>query len=165
MPGNKRKIGVILLVCIFVIVIDQFSKILFSIILPLNKSIPVIGNFFHLTLIHNTGIAFGILKDSSRVILIVTIVGLALISYSLKKDLLNYRYSIGEKAFLIRRIAIGFIIGGAIGNMIDRIHLGYVIDFLDFRVWPVFNFADSFITIGAVLLFFNLFIPSNLKKV
>ena len=151
----------IVLICILVTVIDQLSKFFLSNNLAINKSVPVIKNFFHLTLIHNTGIAFGVLKGSSNVILIVTLIGLVLIIYSLKKDFLVDKNLLSQKFLLVRKIAIGFIVGGAIGNMIDRIFFGYVIDFLDFRVWPVFNLADSFITIGAVILFWNLFIPSK----
>lgn len=165
MSGSKRKIGVIVPICIFVIIIDQLSKILFSKILALDKSVPIVNNFFHLTLIHNTGIAFGVLKNSSKVILVVTIIGIVLIIYSLKNDFLAYKYCLSRRALIIRKIAIGFILGGAIGNMIDRIRLGYVVDFLDFRIWPVFNFADSFITIGALILFWNLFITKKTEKV
>ncbi|MBL7130698.1 MAG: signal peptidase II [Candidatus Omnitrophica bacterium] len=154
----------IVLIGILVVVFDQLSKILFSHILPLDKTIPVIKNFFHLTLIHNTGIAFGVLKGSSKTILIVTIIGLGLIIYSLKKDFLTFKHSLSPKTLFIRKMAIGFIIGGAVGNMIDRLRLGYVVDFLDFRIWPVFNLADSFITIGAVILFWNLFICDKLSK-
>ncbi len=113
---------------------------------------------------YNTGIAFGILKGSANLILIVTIIGLALISYSLKKDFLKDRHSLTAKELFIGRIAIGFVLGGAIGNMIDRLRLGYVIDFIDFRIWPVFNLADSFITIGAIILFWKLFIYNTKNK-
>ncbi|MFC1646310.1 signal peptidase II [Candidatus Omnitrophota bacterium] len=164
MPRGKRKIGVIVPIGILVVVLDQLSKLIFSRILPFNYSIPVIENIFHLTLIHNTGIAFGALRGNSKTILIVTLIGLGLIVYSLRKDLLNLKYSLSPNTLFIRKLAIGFIIGGAIGNMIDRIRLGYVIDFLDFRIWPVFNLADSFITIGAVILFWNLFISDKLAK-
>ena len=155
----------IFLICILVIVFDQLSKVVLSSILTLNQSISIINNCFHLTLIHNTGIAFGMLKGSSNIILIVTIIGLILIARSLKNDFLKDNL-VNKKVLFIRKVAIGFILGGAIGNMIDRFRVGYVIDFLDFRIWPVFNLADSFITIGAVILFWNLFIPSKklLKK-
>lgn len=149
----------IVLVCMLVVITDQLSKLIFSGILPLNSTIPLIKNFFHLTLVYNTGIAFGMLKGNSRPILIITIIGLALIIYSMKKDLLENSASLSKRKLWLLKIAIGFILGGAIGNMIDRIRFGYVIDFLDFRVWPVFNFADSFITIGAVVLFWILFMP------
>lgn len=150
----------IFLICILVIVFDQLSKVVLSSILTLNQSISIINNCFHLTLIHNTGIAFGMLKGSSNIILIVTIIGLILIARSLKNDFLKDNL-VNKKVLFIRKVAIGFILGGAIGNMIDRFRVGYVIDFLDFRIWPVFNLADSFITIGAVILFWNLFIPSK----
>ncbi|MFH1621925.1 MAG: signal peptidase II [Candidatus Omnitrophota bacterium] len=154
----------IILSGILVFVFDQLSKIILSKTLSLNQSLPVIKNFFHLTLIHNTGIAFGILKDSSKTILIVTIVGLGLIMYSVKKDLLGLESFNNAKSLFLKKIAIGFIVGGALGNMLDRLRLGYVVDFLDFRIWPVFNLADSFITIGAVILFWYLFISDCVGK-
>lgn len=147
----------IVLVSILVVTVDQLSKLFFSNYLPLNKSIPIIKNFFHLTLIHNTGIAFGVFKGGSKIILVVTLIGLALIVYSFKRDFLNHKSPLSKKSLFVRKLSIGFILGGAIGNMIDRIRFGYVIDFLDFRIWPIFNFADSFITIGAIILFWKLF--------
>ncbi|MDD5292207.1 MAG: signal peptidase II [Candidatus Omnitrophica bacterium] len=155
----------IIIVCILVIAVDQLSKSFFSNTLTLNQSIPIIKNFFHFSLVHNTGIAFGILKNSSNLIMAVTAAGLVLIGYSLKKDFLGDKHSLAPRELIIRKISIGFILGGAIGNMIDRLRLGYVVDFIDFRVWPVFNFADSFITIGAVILFWKLFIHSRKSKV
>ena len=151
----------IFFIAILVVVFDQVSKLLFSRNLPLNSSIPVIKDFFHLTLVHNTGIAFGALKDNSKIILLVTVVGLGLIIYSMKKDLLTSKHALGSKALFIRKLSLGLILGGALGNMIDRLRFGYVIDFLDFRIWPVFNLADSCITIGAVILFWNLFISQK----
>ena len=114
---------------------------------------------------HNTGIAFGILKGSSNIILAVTVIGLALIVYSLRKDFLNGKDCLGVRELLVRKITIGFILGGAIGNMIDRVRFGYVIDFIDFRIWPVFNLADSFITIGAVVLFWKLLVTGKKERV
>ncbi|MDD5617579.1 MAG: signal peptidase II [Candidatus Omnitrophica bacterium] len=154
----------IVIIAILVVLVDQLSKFFFLNNISLNQSIPVIKNLFHFTLVYNTGIAFGILKGSSNLILIVTVAGLALIGYSLKKDFLGDKHSLAKKELLIRKIAIGFILGGAIGNMIDRLRFGYVIDFIDLRVWPVFNLADSFITIGAVILFWKLFINSVKNK-
>lgn len=151
----------IFFIAILVVVFDQVSKLLLSRNLPLNSSIPVIKDFFHLTLVHNTGIAFGALKDNSRIILLVTVVGVGLIIYSMKKDLFTPKLTLNSKTLLIRKLSIGFILGGAVGNMIDRLRFGYVVDFLDFRIWPVFNLADSCITIGAVILFWNLFISQK----
>ncbi len=153
----------IVLIGILVVICDQSSKFAFSHILRFNESIPVIRNLFHLTLIQNTGIAFGMLRGNSRTILIITIVGLGLVIYSLRRDIFNFK-TLSPKTLFIRKMSVGFIVGGAIGNMIDRLRLGYVIDFLDFQIWPVFNFADSFITIGAVILFWNLFISDKIAK-
>jgi signal peptidase II len=163
-PGKKRKTNVIIIICILVVVFDQLSKSFFSQNLTLSQSVPIIKNIFHFTLVHNTGIAFGILQGSLNVILVVTAVGVVLMTYSLRKDFLKQDKSFGYRELLIRRIAIGFILGGALGNMIDRLRLGYVIDFIDFRVWPVFNLADSFITVGAVILSWKLFIRPKTKK-
>jgi signal peptidase II len=164
-PGNKRKTSVIVIICILIVAIDQLSKIFFSNNFSLNQSIPIVQNIFHFTLVHNTGIAFGILKGSSSIILAITIIGLALIGYSLRKDFLKEGDYLNRWELLVRKIAIGFILGGAMGNMIDRIRFGYVIDFIDFRIWPVFNLADSFITIGAVVLFWKLFVTGKKERV
>ncbi|MFC1754336.1 signal peptidase II [Thermoproteota archaeon] len=156
----------IVIVVILIVALDQLSKIFISNTLTLNQSFPVIRDFFHVTLVHNTGIAFGMLKGNSTIILIVTIVGLAIIAYSLRKDLLaNHCLSDWKKIPAIDKLAMSLILGGAIANMIDRIRLGYVVDFLDFRIWPVFNIADSCITIGAFILIWKLIIPSKIKKI
>ena len=151
----------IVFISILVVLLDQLSKILFTKILTPYHSIPIIKEFFHFTLVQNTGIAFGMFKGSSTVILVVTIIGVVLIIYSLRNDL----WVIRSKGLpFTDKLAMGFILGGAIGNFIDRIRLGYVIDFLDFRIWPVFNLADSFITIGAVILLWKTILPSKFQK-
>jgi len=154
----------ILLITIIVVLLDQLSKFYFLNKLFLNQSVPVIQNIFHFTLVHNTGIAFGFLKNSSKLILLITIVGIALIVYSIKNDLLSKNVNMDKRGWVVKSASISFILGGAIGNMIDRIRLGFVIDFLDFRVWPVFNLADSFITIGAVMLLSILFLGPQDSK-
>ncbi len=105
---------------------------------------PVLPGIFHLTLIHNTGVAFGLLKGSG---LLVTLGTLALILW------LCWFLARGS-AFKgpLFTLGVGLVLGGAIGNLIDRLRVGAVIDFLDFRIWPVFNVADSCITIGAILM-------------
>jgi len=153
---------VIFLVTVLVIIFDQLSKFILSNYLTLYKSVPVIKNIFHLTLVHNTGIAFGMFKGNSGIILLVTILGLIIIIYYLKKDFFSNSHHARIPFF--DKLSVGFILGGAIANMVDRIRLGYVIDFLDFRVWPVFNLADSCITIGAVILIFKTFFPIKSKN-
>ncbi len=130
-----------------VIIVDRLSKSFFSKILSYGESIPVIRNIFHFTLVHNTGIAFGLFRDQGLVFVIIPIIAIILLVFNLyyfqqNKEVLSQRYI----------VAFSLILGGAVGNLIDRIVYGYVIDFIDFRIWPVFNIADSAITIGAVVI-------------
>lgn len=130
---------------------DRMTKVVFSNILQLGESIPVITNVFHFTLVYNTGIAFGLFKNQGIVFVIIPIIAIALLVYNI-----YYYQKMGE---LSRMYIIGFslILGGAIGNLIDRMMFGHVIDFIDFQVWPVFNIADSAITVGAVIILWTCF--------
>ncbi|OGX45329.1 MAG: signal peptidase II [Omnitrophica WOR_2 bacterium RIFCSPLOWO2_12_FULL_51_8] len=125
-----------------VLFLDQSSKFLISRNLFLHQSIPVIRGVFHLSLVHNRGAAFGMLKNQLWLFILASVSAVILASFGLKSG----------KRPRIYRVSLALILAGAIGNLIDRVSCGYVIDFLDFRVWPVFNLADSAITIGAVLL-------------
>lgn len=118
-------------------------------------SLPVIPRIFHLTLVHNTGAAFGILKGGTFLLAGVTIFCLVAIFVLLNNKKLWSRFFAGplDNWFVL---AFGLILGGACGNLLDRLHFSYVIDFLDFRIWPVFNLADSAITVGGVILFFKI---------
>jgi len=139
-----------------VALVDRLSKIFFSRLLDLNESISIIKNVFHFTLVHNTGIAFGLFKDQGWVFVIIPLILTALLVYNI------YYYRHSESLTRIYITAFALILGGAIGNLIDRIAFGYVIDFIDLRVWPVFNIADSAITIGAAVILFKC-IPSSSK--
>ena len=147
---NKNRSYFDILICLstvtVVVLADRFTKILFSNILQLGESLPVIKKIFHFTLVHNTGIAFGLFKDNGFVFLIIPIIAVVLLGYNL-----YYYHKVGELDHLY---VLGFslILGGAIGNLIDRITLGHVIDFIDLRIWPVFNVADMAITIGACIV-------------
>ena len=114
--------------------------------IDLHESIKVIKNFFYLTYTRNTGAAFSILEDGRILFLVVTVIALLFINkYMNKEDIKG-----------IDNIIYGMIIGGILGNLLDRIVYGYVIDFLDFKIfgynYPVFNLADTFIVVGAILL-------------
>lgn len=122
--------------------LDQLSKFIITKTLSLHQSYPIIKGIFHLTLIHNKGAAFGILKNQIPLFILTSLVAVILICIDLKAN----------KHKKIYRIALSLILAGALGNLIDRLSLGYVVDFLDLRIWPVFNLADSAITIGAILL-------------
>lgn len=131
------------IVVIAVLVADRVTKVLcLQYLVPLG-TVPVINGVFHLTYVENTGAAFGMLQGKNwffiPAVILVSIVLVYLI-WSMK-DASRYM-----------RISLALILGGAIGNLIDRLWLGYVVDFLDFRVWPVFNVADSCVVVGAVLL-------------
>ena len=127
-----------------ILILDQISKFYISSALSLGQSIPVVRDIFHISLVYNTGAAFGLFKNQKIFFIILTA---AVVMYIIR-DLFFHgsRYSLG------RRVALGLILGGAAGNFVDRLRLGYIIDFLDFRVWPVFNLADSAITVGIIIL-------------
>ena len=129
-----------------VVLADRLTKIFISGFLDLNESIAVIPRILHFTLVHNTGIAFGFFKDCGMVFIIIPVILTGLLIY----NVCYYRHSPQLSRTYI--VAFSLILGGAIGNLIDRIFLGYVVDFIDFRVWPVFNVADSAITIGAMII-------------
>ena len=137
----KNKYITIFSTALIIIIIDQLSKFLVKTNFELSQTLPLISNIFHLTYIHNSGAGFGILQQQRWVLIFVSIIVIGFILYYLDK--------INGKEILLQ-LLFGFILGGTIGNLIDRVIYGYVVDFLDFRVWPVFNFADSFVTIGVI---------------
>lgn len=128
------------IIVLTILSLDQLTKFLVTQNLSLNQSVPVIKGIFHLSLIHNRGAAFGVLRNQVPLFIFTSIFAVILIFLNLKNGKRFYKFS------------LSLILAGALGNLIDRLFLGYVIDFLDFRIWPVFNIADSAITIGAVLL-------------
>jgi len=129
-----------------VVLLDRLTKNFFSGFLDLNESIAIIPHILHFTLVHNTGVAFGFFKDCGAVFIIVPVILTGLLIYNI------YFYRHSPHLSRIYVVAFSLILGGAIGNLIDRITLGFVVDFIDFRIWPVFNVADSAITIGAAII-------------
>jgi signal peptidase II len=140
---KNKKLQVVFLSALFVILLDQLSKLAVTRHLKLNESIPVIDNIFHITYITNTGSVFGILKGWQLPLIFFTLIVIGFVLFSIDK--------IKEKQRTLQ-VFVGFILGAAIGNLIDRLAFGYVIDFLDFRIWPIFNIADSFITLSVIFL-------------
>lgn len=139
----------IFVIALIIVLLDQSAKFFVSKILLYKQSIPVIKGVFHITLIHNRGAAFGILKNQVPLFIFTSIFAIILIYISLRNG--------HNKRLSLYSVSLTFILAGAIGNLIDRVFFGYVIDFLDFRVWPVFNIADSAITLGAILLGWSIF--------
>ncbi|MCX7661597.1 MAG: signal peptidase II, partial [Candidatus Omnitrophica bacterium] len=116
-------------------------------------SIPIIKNIFHITLVYNTGTAFGLFKDHNLIFIILSLLAIFLI-------IRHFKDISSDKSF---KVALILIVAGAIGNLIDRISLGYVVDFLDLRIWPVFNLADTSITAGILIVIYNMLIKKKLK--
>jgi len=134
----------IFIIAFSVLLVDQLTKLIVSKNILLNETIPVIDNVFHLTLIHNKGAAFGVFKNQTAFFIAISLITIFMIGHKLRVRNTSRIDTLG--------LSLTLILSGAVGNFIDRICFGYVVDFLDFRIWPVFNIADSAITIGAVLL-------------
>ncbi len=147
-----RSLVIALLITSSVIILDRVTKIFFSNLLDLGESLPVVDHVLHMTLVHNTGIAFGFLKDQNIVFILVPVIAIVLLVF----NVYYYRQN-GHAINSFYVIAFCLILGGALGNLFDRIVYGYVIDFIDLRIWPVFNIADSAITIGAILITWQCF--------
>lgn len=155
-PAPRRASRMALLIPVAVVVVDQLTKWLVRARVPLHESVPVIPGFLDITHVRNTGAAFGFLNGvdfpgKSIVIAVVAIcalVGIALYSGTIA----------GEH--LLPRLGLALIIGGAAGNLIDRVVLGSVVDFVDaywgaFHFWA-FNVADSAITVGVALMILDM---------
>ena len=125
-----------------VLVADQATKWFALEFLSSVSTVPVIPGVFHLTLVRNSGVAFGLFQGYGLWITLGTLAVLAGL----------FRATLRPGGSQWALFCLALILGGAIGNLMDRMRFGGVIDFLDFRIWPVFNLADSCITVGAALL-------------
>ncbi|MBQ6631586.1 MAG: signal peptidase II, partial [Romboutsia sp.] len=132
------------LIVLLLIGIDQVSKILALKYLKNIGSIPIIQDMFHLTYVENRGAAFGMFQNNQIIFVIIALIASIFGLYYLHK----------KKVHMIGRVGIILIIAGAIGNLIDRVRLGFVVDYFDFRIiWEyVFNIADIFVVLGTILL-------------
>ena len=142
----------IITISLWVILTDQLTKYIIAKSLAVNQSIAV-APFLKISHIHNIGAAFGLFRGLQ--LLFVAFALLVIIAT------IYYFDKIPEKDKFLQG-AIALILGGAIGNLIDRILWGYVIDFIDFIFWPAFNVADSAITVGAII--FALYLFRSQKK-
>lgn len=130
---------------VFLFLLDQLSKALFHRWLEVGQSIPVAQDIFHFTLVHNKGAAFSLFQEQPLLLLGFTLfLFLGFLIYALKRPLLQQA----------EMVSLSLILGGALGNIADRLTLGYVVDFLDFTLidYPIFNLADIFIFCGIVLM-------------
>jgi signal peptidase II len=135
-----------------ILVLDRWTKALILDRFDLNESVPVIDGFFNITYVRNTGVAFGIFSSISSPVksillsVFTAFAAVAVITYSYRSPVRNR----------LLQVALALILGGALGNLYDRLAYGYVVDFLEFYLgsyhWPAFNVADSAITTGVILL-------------
>jgi signal peptidase II len=146
------------------VIIDQVTKIIVADAIRFHESIAVINGFFNLVHVRNRGMAFGLMNRPDvnigfYILVAATMVAVILLTYWL------CTLETGDNGL---RLGLSMILGGAIGNLTDRIRLGEVIDFLDFYInryhWPSFNIADSAITIGTIFVAFNLFFHGISEK-
>jgi signal peptidase II len=153
----KTKYIIFFITLAAVVLLDQFLKAYIGATMKLHESIPVIEGYFNITYVKNPGAAFGFLANSaaefrSLFLISVTVIAIVLILYFISK-------STAKEVFLT--FALSLILGGAVGNLIDRIRFGEVTDYLDFYIssyhWPAFNVADSAISLGALILVVEIF--------
>jgi len=141
---NKGKIMKFIGWAILVILLDQGSKFFIQQKMKIGESIPIIKGIFHITYIENPRTAFGIFQYQTIFFVIAILISVILI-------ILISRKMVFKKDSLVY-IPLTLVLGGAIGNLIDRLRTGRVTDFLDFRIWPIFNFADTAIVCGMLIL-------------
>ena len=134
------------IIAVLILIVDQLSKSIVEIFIPLNESVTVIKDFFYLTVAHNTGGAWSIFSEHSYLFIIASILAIILL----------IKFMFGFKNNLRNNIAFASLFGGIFSNLADRVFLGYVRDFLDFKIfgynYPIFNIADVAIVVGVILL-------------
>lgn len=143
------------LIIILGIVIDQLTKLWVVASLPFNSTVSVLGDFFGLCYIHNEGAAWSILAEKPVFLIILSAVILLVVIFFLFKT---------PKDQKLLRASLALVIAGALGNLIDRVRLGYVVDFLRLPHWPIFNIADCLLVVGVILICIVLLFGKDEKK-
>jgi signal peptidase II len=143
LAAGSRQWASLLAVAVAAVAADQGTKLLVAGTLELGAEIPVAGPF-SIHHVQNSGIAFGLFSSATSVVILLT--GLAVLW------MLVFFARSGQRHPVLP-VALGFVLGGSLSNLADRIRLGHVTDFLDFRYWPAFNLADVFIVVGVAILF------------
>lgn len=136
----------LIIIAAIIVIIDQLTKFLVTTNMAEGVGIPIIEGVFHLTFILNPGAAFGILESSRWFFVATAVLVLAVFFY--------YRRALMREPKPVQ-LGVALFAGGALGNLIDRIRIGLVIDFFDFRVWPIFNVADIAICVGVGLILWS----------
>jgi len=143
------------LLALAVVLFDQVSKLYIEAHMSVGSSVPVVNNVFHITLVLNPGAAFGILEHQQWFFIVVALLLFAAVAFFYRRLALLSQ---------TLRLGVALFVGGALGNLIDRIRLGCVVDFFDFRIWPVFNVADTAIVLGVGLIGWGMLQLSEAKK-
>ena len=150
--GEWGKYVLVVSIALVIVIFDQITKIMVDADMKLYQSIPIIDGFFSLTYVRNTGAAFSMFADMSESYRVPFFAGVAITA----AIAILYFVRTTPASQKVVLIGCGFVLGGAVGNLIDRVTYGSVIDFLDVYYgawhWPAFNVADSFISIGVGLL-------------
>src|SRR6202142_20551 len=137
------RFGGIMTIAGVVVLLDRFSKAWIRHHFQLGESRPI-TSWFYLTYVQNTGTALGFFQGNNKALLILAFLILGALLYGAR--------GLSERGGFWGALGVALVLGGALGNVVDRIHFGRVIDFLDFRVWPVFNVADSAISVGTLFI-------------
>jgi signal peptidase II len=143
-PGRAQWVA-LAIVAAAAVVADQLTKWLVGSALSLGESFAVAGPF-SIHHVRNTGIAFGLFSNETTGVIFVTTAAVG--------GMLVFFARAGQRHAMVP-IALGLVLGGSISNLVDRVRLGHVTDFLDFDYWPAFNLADTFIVVGVALLFLS----------
>lgn len=143
--------AVFFLTALLLAVADQLSKLWIRSNLAIGESLFEVG-FFRFIRVHNSGAAFGLFQGQSFLLTLIALVGVAaLLLYAL-----FFHHKLPFLGNRLGKLALGLVLGGTVGNLIDRIYLGYVTDFIAVSIWPAFNIADSAIVVGIIILAYSL---------
>lgn len=160
----KKNLLIFILGAAFIIALDQFTKAAVTARFALHEVFPVIPGLFNLVYVLNPGAAFGFLADASATFRYVFFIGVTVLA----AVLIVYYLVKSSPRNLMLAGSLTLIFGGAVGNLIDRIRFGSVVDFLDFYIgsahWPAFNVADSAITVGAIVMIWEMILNRKETK-
>ena len=160
----KKNLFIFFLGAAVIVALDQITKSAITSRFILHESYPVINGFFNLVYVMNPGAAFGFLANASETFRYIFFTGITILAAGL---IIYYLIKSNPRNLLLTG-ALTLIFGGAVGNLIDRLRFGAVVDFLDVYIgsahWPAFNVADSAITIGAILMILEMILNRKDKK-
>jgi len=142
------------LIAALIVIADQAIKYFVHNSMRISQSIPLVKNVLQLTYVRNTGAAFSLFVGFSSYLVVIGLIVAAVVVY--------FHYK-GPKKNYYLQVGLAFVLGGSLGNLIDRVFRGYVIDYVDIMIWPVFNLADIMINVGVILIAYKLFAEEEKK--